>query len=791
MKLRQHDLFTRLLRSRPLLLAALLYLAGCILGHALAPGVLACALVLALLAAAALLLRRHFRRVCAAMLALVFLPLGALLFQANWQATQPFSDQPGALLSGRICQSPQWKADTERTICVLEDLRINGQAQDGRIRLYLRGDAQLLQSVQLGQRILCTAHIWQAEEASNPGQFDFARYLRLNGLRGYATAEIEEAQLSPPEYRFSDWRERIRSALSERIAHLFPRNTALATALLLGDRSGLSQEERESYNRSGAGHLLAISGMHVSVLAGFISLLLRRLLGRRGAYGATLALLVVYGALIGFSSSLTRAILMFAVYNLAPLIGRNSDAPTRVAASMLVYLLVRPVAILEAGFVLSYGACAGIILLSAPLMRLLHLEGVLTARPRNGAKAIFTQHLPRYLAQSLLISLAAQIATLPAVVHYFGAQPLWSLAANLVVIPLAMLAYILALIAAILAFPPLAALPDALFSLLTDCVTFFSRLPLASLRIARFPLWLLAACALLCFLASDLCKIREGIRRYLPLGVLLAVFISNGCATLSTRGCSIVFLDAGEADCAVVRAQGKVYLIDTGDSYSPAADYLSAMNYSLDGVFLTHGHADHAGGLEGILKVCTPRKIYLTADWQEYETDEGVLASLDAAQAQGSEIVYLCAGDALALSEKTLLEVLSPGAGISAPSANDDSLVLRVSYGKCSALFTGDASADVLEGCAVDCDILKIAHHGSKDGTSARLLELTSPSAAILPVGYNNYGHPDGKVLSLLEAAQIRVLRTDRHGAITCRLMEDGSVRLKPYKASEEANGLE
>jgi ComEC/Rec2-related protein len=224
----------------------------------------------------------------------------------------------------------------------------------------------------------------------------------LNNLRGYATAEIGDAVFSTGEARFKDQQILLRESIGRRIDSLFPRSAALARAFLLGDRSQLSDEDRRDYNQSGAGHLLAISGMHVSVLAGFIAYLLDRILGRRGSYVLTLAILLIYGTLIGFSASLTRAILMFAIYKLAPLIGRSSDAPSRIAAAMLIYLLLRPIAILEAGFILSYGASAGILLLSAPLSRLMHIDQLLKSKPRNGFIALFTNRLPKYLAQAIV-----------------------------------------------------------------------------------------------------------------------------------------------------------------------------------------------------------------------------------------------------------------------------------------------------------------------------------------------------------------------------------------------------
>lgn len=792
MNLRDHDLFTRLIRTRPLLMAAMLYLTGCILGYAL--NVSAWLLAVALLLPVGLFFamrKGSGKQIAAAVLLLAFLPLGMLRFDCLWSKTEPLPEKKAAVLTGRICRVPDWNPETERAICVLEDFSIDGIPQTGRIRLYFRGDIAQLQAVKLGQSISCDAHIWRAEEATNPGQFNFSNYLRLNGLRGYATAEIETSSLTPPSYVFSDWPERIRLVLGKRIDRLFPENNALARAFLLGDRSGLSDEERESYSTSGAAHLLAISGMHVSVLAAAVSLLLGRFMGRRSAFFITFAALFAYGCLIGFSASLVRAILMFALFTSAPLLGRYSDGPTRIAAAMLIYLLIRPVAILESSFVLSYGASAGIIFLSPPLKRLMHLEGILSKRPGVNLRSIFTQKLPKWIAQSLLVTIAAQLAILPAVVHFFGRQPVWSLLVNLIAVPLAMLAYVLSMAAVIIGLAPLAAVPDFLFGLLARCVQFFSRLPFASLQAARFPLWLTFLCAAACFLASDLSAIRKRIRSFLPLFVILAIFISNGCAMLTTRGCSLVFLDAGEADCAVIRTEGKVYLIDTGDAYTPAADYLSAMDYDLEGVFLSHCHTDHSGGLANILEVCIPKRIYISTNWNRYEIDEDVAAAIEYAAGQGAEIVTLSAGDEIVLSEGTLLEVLSPAAGFPGNSANDDSLILCVKYGDCSAVFTGDAPSGVSGGKVQDSDILKVPHHGSGDGLSAALLREISPSVAVIPVGYNNYGHPSAATLELLDAAEIPVYRTDIHGAVTISMHRDGSVQVRPHQTSEDGNGLE
>ena len=790
--LAQRDLLTRLVRARPLFLAAAFFLLGCMLERMCDLPVMALASSLALLLLLCIPFRRS--RLLPVLLILAMLPFGALRFGMKWHSLDPLPEQKGAALSGRICEIPAWKEDTQRCICVIEDVCIDGAEVPGRLRLYLRSDeddVELLRSPELGQRIVCSASIWQGDAPSNPGQFDFDAYLRLQGLSGYATAKIEDATLDAPQYRLSDQRKLLIGRIGQRIDRLFPEHSAIARAFLIGDRSTLSEEERSSFSDSGAAHLLAISGMHISILAGELMLALRSVFNRRRSFGIVLLLLLIYGALLGFSASLTRAILMFAVFGAAPLLGRYSDAPTRLAAALLAYLLVRPIAILDVGFVLSYGASTGILLLTPALRSLLHLDELLHRRPGHDLRARLLHRPLRWIAGMVVTSLAAQLAILPAVVHAFGAQPLFSILVNLVAVPLAMLGYIVAIVGVILGFAPVAQLADGLFGLLTACVRFFGELPLSTLRIARFPMWLTLLCAAACLLSSNLSRLSMRVRRFLPLTILLAALLSNGLSLLSTLGCSVVFLDAGQADCAVIRSEGRVYLVDAGDRYSPAADYLSAMNYELEAVFLSHPHADHVGGLAGVLEVCTPKRIYISPNWDSPDADDGAMELLQAAVERGSQLVYVSAGDEIALSDKTLLRVLSPAAGILHDSANEDSMILRLEYGDCACTFTGDAPAAVVTGLIGDCDVLKVGHHGSAKSVSASLLTELSPSVAVIPVGENNYGHPAAETLELLELSGSRICRTDECGAVTCRLRADGDVKLYTMRSSEASDDLE
>ena len=789
-RMAQSGLFSRLIHSRPLVLAAVAYLGGCVVSYALNLPVAASAAALCLLLICAFCCRSLAKRLIPIMLIAAMLPLGALRFTLSWRMTEPLPDQTGALLCGRICEVPRYKPEDARTICVIEHITIDGAPVSGRMRVYLRGDEALLTLPQIGARLECTAHIWRADEATNPGQFNFSNYLRLNGLRGYATAKAESMSLTEGSLRARDRLKLLREAAGKRVDRLFPENAAIARSFLIGDRSRLSDEERENYSKSGAAHLLAISGMHISVLAAAISLLLSRILDRRASFFVTLALLCAYGLLTGYSASLTRAILMYAVFQAGPLLGRYSDAPTRLCAAMLAYLLLRPEAILDTGFVLSYGASAGIILLTSPLSALLHVPHVPPFHRNHSLKTLLTRRLPQWLLASVAATAAAQLAILPAIIHAFGAQPASSFIVNLIAVPLAMAAYIVALGGLVTGIPIIALCADHMFGLLNRCVAFFARLPLSSVRVARFPIWLTLLCIAACLFASNLSKLKLGIRRVLPLAVIIAMPLANLCAHLTTLDFSAVFLDAGQADCAVIRSGGEVYLVDTGDSYSPLADYLSAMNYRPKAVFLSHLHADHTGGLEDVLQLCPPETIYLPADTQAFETGAEILATLDAARNLGVEIVTLDAGAEIELAGETFADILAPAAGFPASSANENSMVLRVRHADSSLLFCGDAPAKVAARAAADSTILKVSHHGAKDSLNAKLLDAVNPEAAIISVGYNTYGHPRKECLEMLNARSIDVYRTDRCGAITCSF-RNGELKVTTYCASEDKNDLE
>ena len=779
----------RQLRARPLAAFALCFLGGALLAQQLRlPVSRALAAFAALLGASRMLPRRCRRQGSAVLLLGIALLAGMLRMQLALDAVPRVRTHYNAQMAGRIVSEPVVNPRTERVISKFRLETVDGAPSALCVRLYLRGDSDALSAVSYGQRLSLTGHIWANDPVTNPHEFDFGAFLRRNGMAAMATAKIEDVAVLDT---VDDLRGRaiaVRKALSGRIDVLFPAHAAMVRALLLGDRSQLSEEQREAFRETGTAHLISISGLHVTLLAGALAALLGLFMNRRAASVLAALLLIPYGAVIGFPPAFVRALIMFAVYSLAPVAGLPSDGITRLAAAMLVHLLIRPLAVTDAGFVLSYSATAGLLLLAPPLERLLRLDR-LRSRIPVFAKPWQALHLraPLYLGAILVASLAAQLAILPAVVAYFGVQPLLALPFNLICVPLCMLGYLLALISlgiSALSIPAalwVARAAEAVFTPLMEVTRFSALLPASGVRIGRYPAALVLLHGALAVAASDLSLLKPRLRRMLPLALVLVAGLSSLCAFARSWNFRIVFLDADQADCAVVTTHGHTWLIDAGDTYTPAADYLSATALSLDGVFLSHPHQDHAGGLTDVLNAFTPKVVYVPAGWYDAaDVTSAVEDGIALAVARGVPVIELSAGDAVDLSDEAVLTAYNPVPGVHPEEVNDISTLALISVRGHTALFTGDLTVNGEPRSIPDTEVLKVSHHGASNATSARFLRACTPDIAIVSVGDNSFGHPAPETLARLSDIGARTLLTRECGAITLSLAGD-SWRIKTF----------
>ena len=580
----------------------------------------------------------------------------------------------------------------------------------------------------------------------------------------------------------------VRAAAQAKLRAWLGPGAPAAEAMLLARRETLSREARERFAAAGLSHLLAISGLHVAVVAGVFltlahALRVRRALAVRGAGIGVLA----YVTLLGFPHAATRAATQICLVMAARATQRPADPYSLMAAAALLLLLLDPVAIAEPGFQMSFAGVFGLLAWHRPIGRVL---AALPGKPLRDAVAA---------------SVAATVATAPIASWTFGQAAPIGLLANLVAIPLAGLA-VPALVATLLAgtlWEPAGALlgggAASLLAMLDAVAGAAASVPGGHFPVARPDLWVVAGAALtagVTLRAAAACRdrLRRRYRRLAAAGAACAAALAGGpiAAALAPPTLELHVIDVGQGDAVALRTpRGRWLLVDAGPrsrdfdaGRAIVVPYLLRQGAGeLEALLLTHPDADHIGGAAAVVGMLDPEVVIDPA------SPTGKAQYLDALREAGSaggRWARAAAGAEVALDGVRLVVLAPDSASLAAPSgANDISVVARVEFGEFRALLMGDAPVEVerrlvaSDPGALRSDLLKVGHHGSHTSTGAELLAAARPAYAVIPVGRRNrYGHPHRVVVERLEAAGVAVLRTDRDGSIVVHAGADGRVRV-------------
>ncbi|HUG39871.1 MAG TPA: DNA internalization-related competence protein ComEC/Rec2 [Longimicrobiales bacterium] len=582
---------------------------------------------------------------------------------------------------------------------------------------------------------------------------------------------------------------RLRGAAARRLDGLYGDRAPLAASLLLAQRDGLDREVRDRFARAGLSHLLAISGLHVGLVAGLL-MLLAKVARLPGGWPAALAALgtVAYVLFLGAPAAAARAALQVVLLLLAASLQRPARSEALVSAAAVVLLAADPASLLDPGFQLSFAGVAGLLALRRPLLRRL--------RPLAGWR-VGGVAAGKWLADGLASGAAATLATAPIVAWHFGRVAPVGIVANLAAIPLvAMLvpALALSLAAAAIWLPAGAFLAGAgglLLAALDSVATTAAAVPGGSMAVAPWTalLWTTAV-VVACLATRRLGRVRPLVRVAAASALAAAVLVLSAVRLASDR-IEIHVIDVGQGDAIAVRSPaGRWLLVDAGVAGAGfdagerrVVPYLGIRGVRrLEALILTHPDADHIGGAAAVVRALRPRWV---GDPGVHAGKPGYLELLEAAAGAGIPWVAVREGVELELDGATV-EFLHPGSpGAAVADANDASVVLRVVYGEFSALLAGDAPAAVEAalirrlGPGLEADVLKAGHHGSSTSTTPELLEATGATLALISAGSGNrYGHPHPAVLARLDAAGLRVLRTDRDGTIVVRGSAGGQIRV-------------
>ena len=629
--------------------------------------------------------RRPLATAC--LLVCLLLGLPVLFFKEPDEACQ--MEEREIRLTGKIMQKETKKQDYGETMTVcLSDLSNDGLG--GRLLCYL---AEGQREPKLGSYVEIEGRLKRFERASNPGQFDAALYYQISGI-SYRLDQAKITKTTTEYNRMGEMLWQIRKHLSGILSLRLPeKEAALMQTILLGEKGSLDSEIKELYQRSGIAHILAISGLHVSVLGMGLYRLLRKIgVPVKGAALLSMLLLFFYGAMTGFSVSAMRAILMFGLRMLGEMLQRTYDMLTAIAAAAVMLLAGQPLFLKSASFVFSFGCVLGLCVVHPALT-------MPAAVPHQQTKG---KTKWQGIRQRLLVPPAMMAVTLPMYLWFYYQIPPYSMLLNLLVIPL--MSYLMAAGLLLLLVNPLplpiwriaAALIVGVFRIYERACRMCEGLPGAVLNLGKPAVWQLLV-YLACLLAVILIRHRQSLwKRWLMMAGAVLILLVRPADRLE-----ITFLDVGQGDCIYVELPGKEkFLVDGGSSSVGSVGkyrilpFLKAKGVRyLEAVFVTHPDEDHCNGIQELLSQGKQQGIrvgcLILPDIGEGSKGQGYRELEKAASEAGISLQYISRGQYIQ-EKDTLLECLHPVSGFESTDANAYSIVLRFTSGSFTALLTGD-----------------------------------------------------------------------------------------------------
>lgn len=686
--------------------------------------------------------------------------------------------------TGEVCRTEQ-KARIQAVYLKNVSIRCaDASFFENYLLIYTEPQTQL----KIGNTVEVLGEVSFFQHAGNPGNFDQKRYYQIRDIHGLVWASsvtVTDPDVHRISQRLSEFRQGWRRILLEELEE--EKGSALA-AIMLGEKSGMDPELKALYQAGGIGHILAISGLHLSLIGLGTYGILRRLTGSYLLGGAAgILFLCTYVVMIGITVSVARALIMFLFRVGADMTGRKYDGATALGAAAAVILICRPLYLYDGGFWMSFGAVLAMTMI-LPLFRGLPVQG-------------------------FWASLSVNLLLLPVILRCFFEIPIYAVFLNLYVIPLLSVLLLLGMAgsAVCLVFPMPGALilrmAGVILSVYETGCTWTLWIPGAR-WITGMPEWygvlgyylFLGIVLILEFRRRKKKEEKRNHRRRFLYGLIWMTGLWLMCCRSGERGSvEIAVLDVGQGDCIFIQGpEGKHYLVDGGSSdvdqvgrYRIEPFLKSQGAGRIDYVLVSHGDEDHINGIRELIErrdvgiqieklVLPVRQVW----------DDRLLELEGEAQRAGIAVYEMSPGDVLA-EEELRIVCLAPDGNEGLEPGNETSMVLAVRYGVFDMLLTGDVEGEGEEcltevlrrnGAAGSWDVLKAAHHGSDSSSSQAFIDVVRPEYTLISAGTDNpYGHPAPAVLERLRASGSRILTTQDLGAILIQV-RDGRMFLRRMK---------
>jgi competence protein ComEC len=756
----------------------------------------------------------------------------ALFFSAGYIALQPWVaprfpddhvihliDNRHYLITGIIDERPVNRRHTVRFILLMKSIMKDGSPLSvcGRIRVTVSGDPAGLRK---GDEIIFYSKIRAIRNFNNPDGFDYQRAMAFKKIWGRAYTQSNKISVRSKEKaaRRGSVMDRYRAEISDLIDRSIATGKpgednvkAVLNALLVGDKTHISTPLRDAFNRAGVSHLLAISGLHMGIVAFTAFLIVRWIvsfikpllwLGWSKKTAAVLSFIPIlaYGILAGMSPSTQRAVIMVGVFLLAFLFDRDQDLVNTIAVAAMIILILHPPSLFSISFQLSFAAVLSIV------------HGLSHVRRKDGQDRNPISKLYEKLVIMAMVTFFATIGTAPLVMHYFNQVSLIGLLVNLIVVPVigftvvpvgltSVLLYMFSSEAALWCMKISAAILEKSIQL----IRFFSELSFAAVKtvtpsifeicLAYLMLWgLLNWVAIKVRTAEeDIGKRQKRLRTAALVFVIAAIAFSADVfywayARYWHKDLRVTVLDVGQGNAALLELPGGHNLLVDGGGFSDNAIFDTGEMIvapflwrkkikTIDTILLSHANSDH---LNGLIYIAEHFNVKTAITNHEYAGTKGFGRFMSVLEKKGVAHPRFQELERNVTINNVNLQILHPENDFIQRNKhegwrnlNNNSIVVKVVFGNHTFLFPGDimamAEKALVEsnGGMLKSDVLLVPHHGSDTSSTPLFLSHVDPKTAIISAGWHNrFGFPDNGVLQRYESMDCRVYRTDVHGAV-------------------------
>ena len=800
-------------KPRPALYFLIPYLLGIVAGKWVSLPLLWFWLTVLLCLIGSIVTRHQRRYLCYGLLHLAVFAGGMLRLETASHSPIPphFYDEPISF-SGTTTYQPERGEAWDACYATGELQLLSDPTQEVSAKFLIR--FQQLVPLRYGRHITLTGVLRQPQGRRNPGGFDYRAYLARQDIVGIIDAKGllrigEQGGFLPLR-----WIEALRIHTERVIDVIFTDTEAVEPSLhaqllkgiLLGKRSDLPTETLDIFRNSGTFHVLAVSGLHVGLVAMFCYFGFSCFrLPQKVLCLLTIAAVLIYACLIGFRPSVFRASLMAILFLFATVIDRDADLFNLLGFAALVLLLLNPLQVWDVGFQLSFVAVASIVYfvpkMEKPLRRLWENAD---DSPSQGSISVLTRFrnaTVKWLILSYLVTLAAQIGTTPLIAyHFFRAYPLGFIVGPFAVGLVSLIVAVgMASICVGFIWLPLAKLlallNHAIISIFLWLIGIFGQTwGIVKLTPPTFGLFVLYIAFFFGITHWRYVYRHWRVASLIGLSVV-AIWVWDTAFHEKGRLLEVVTLDVGQGDAAFVRfPDNRTLLIDGGiqrtyydDKKQRQVDYDVGKRViepyldfrgirRLDMVVLTHPDLDHGGGLGHILRNFEVGRVLGISDMPLNSQTHQQLHAI--VKANDIPYAFPYAGT-IELTPTATLNLLHPidaaSTNLLDQDKNDDSLVMKLTYREVDILFTGDIGKKaearlIASGQDLRSEILKVPHHGSSTSSSVQFIEAVQPRYAIFSLGQSSqYQFPHSDVVARYQARGCVQLRTDKAAAITLR----------------------